>query len=196
MNVGNKLAVSSSGSIHDGNLYFFSWFSLLAALVVFMSYLSQSRGLGFGSLISWPVLCLTSFVVMATAIDLLDSQDWCDDNDTSEFCKRARFAVILGGVCGLFSLVWTFLASRLPEMVDTVLRICVAVPWAAAVSLLTFGGSKAPGREVGSLYFFTWASFFVAFLMAVGAFSSLVASRPSSSSAPAPKRNARDVESS
>ena len=195
MNVGNKLAVNSDGSIHDGNLYFFCWFSLLAALVVFMSYLSETRSLGFDSLISWPILCLTSFVVMATAIDLLDARDWCDENDTSKYCKRARFAVALGGICGLFCIVWTFVASRLPDMLDTVLRLLVAVPWAAAVSLLTFGGSKAPGREVGSLYFFTWASFFIAFLMAVGAFSGLLANQENSSSS-SPKRRSRDVESS
>ena len=195
MNVGNKLAVNSDGSIHDGNLYFFCWFSLLAALVVFMSYLSETRSLGFGSLISWPVLCVTSFVVMATAIDLLDARDWCDENDTSKYCKRARFAVALGGICGLFCIVWTFVASRLPDMLDTIMRLLVAVPWAAAVSLLTFGGSKAPGREVGSLYFFTWASFFIAFLMAVGAFSGLLANQENSSSS-SPKRRSRDVESS
>ena len=206
MNVGNKLAVNSDGSIRDGNLYFFSWFALLAALVLFMSYLSASRGTGLGGLFSWPVLCLTSLVVMAAAIDLMQARDvenredgitsrWygCQD-DESHYCKRARFAVIWGGVCGLFCLIWTFVGSKLPAMVDSVMRLLVVIPWAAAVAVLTFGGSKAPGQEVGSLYFFTWASFGIAFFMAMGGASSLNASRASNGSQP--KRERGDVESS
>lgn len=203
MNVDNKLAVNSNGSIRDGNLYFFSWFALLAALILFMSYLSASRGLGIGGLFSWPVLCLTSFVVMKTAIDLMearkddDGNGGCQDND-SPFCKRARFAVIWGAVCGLFCLLWTFVANRLPSMVDTLARLLVCVPWAAAVAVLTFGGSKAPGHEVGSLYFFTWASFGISFLMALGAASLLLTSNGNGgrSSNRQPKKSQGDVESS
>jgi hypothetical protein len=206
MNVGNKLAVNSDGSIRDGNLYFFSWFSLFAAVLVFLSYTSDSRGMGFRSIFSWPFLCLTSFVVMAAAIDLLNEEDWCDGNET-EFCTRARFAAFLGGICGCFSLVWTFVASRLPQMLDQILSILVCVPWAAAVSVLTFGGSKAPGREVGSLFFFTWASFGIAFMMALGAASGLLRSRSSTTTtntSPKPEKKKKptvskrkgDVESS
>jgi hypothetical protein len=181
MNVSNQLAVNSDGSIRDGNLYFFSWFSLFAAVLVFLSYISDSRGMGFGSIFSWPFLCLTSFVVMAAAIDLLNEEDWCEGNET-EFCSRARFAAALGGICGCFSLLWTFVASRLPQMLDQIISILVSVPWAAAVAVLTFGGRKAPGREVGSLFFFTWASFGIAFMMALGAASGLLSSRSSTAS--------------
>ena len=195
MNVGNRLAVNRNGSIRDGNLYFFCWFSLLAALIVFMSYLSESRNLGFGSLFSWPVLCLTSFVVMASAIDMWREygDDGCQDG-TNTFCKRTRFAVILGGVCGFFCLLWTFASSRFPGTVDSLFRILVCVPWAAAVAVVTFGGSKAPGHEVGSLYFFTWASFGIAFVMATDAALGLMAERPSSQ--PSTKKRPRDVEPS
>lgn len=180
MNVSKRLAVNRDGSIRDGNLYFFAWISLFCALVVFLGYLSDSPHAvsGFGSLFSWPFLCLTSFVVMASAIDLMNEHEWCnfqeDQRDTSEFCTRTRFAVALGAIGGLFALVWTFVAHRAPVVVDRIFCILVCVLWVAAVSVITFGGShKAPGTQVGNLFFFTWASCGIATMMALDACSGM-----------------------
>lgn len=211
MNVSKSLAVRRDGSIRDGNLYFFSWIALFCALLVFLSYLAENHGSfpSVRSFCSWPFLCLTSFVVMASALDLMNENKYCDFDDendsgkvdTSEFCKRTKFAVTLGAICGLFALVWTFVASRLPQIVDQIIMIFVALPWAVAVVLLTFGGNKAPGHEVGNLFFFTWASFGIAMVMAMGALSGLMASNSNSgsnsnNSATAKPKKTRDVESS
>ena len=75
---------------------------------------------------------------MASALDLMDARDCQEDDIYQEgsYCKRARFAALWGGICGLFCLVWTFVGSRyLPEMADTLARLLVVVPWAAAVAL-------------------------------------------------------------
>jgi hypothetical protein len=57
--------------------------------------------------------------------------------------------------------------ARLPPIADTVLGWAMLAAWVFGVGYITFGDDReAPARNIGNLYFATWASFLITCLLA------------------------------
>ena len=143
--------------ISNANLYFFSWGAFVMSFYVFFGYLTKGLKLGGDQLFSWAGITMTSFVVMVSAVRQYD--DWnCDDdaNSPEDKCKRLKLAVSVGTISAFIGLVWSFTAQcfkgKVGNMLETGLSWLVFVLYIFGIIYITFGGHKAPARELGNLY--------------------------------------------
>jgi hypothetical protein len=84
----------------------------------------------------------------------------------------------IGLVSGIIALFWMFLGARLPAMVDVILGWLMLVAWVFAIGYITFGDEEdVPARNIGNLYFATWASFILSCLLASDSLQSLLRSK-------------------
>jgi len=163
-----ELAVDRDRGIRNANLYFFSWGSLAVALMLSASYYQSSYSLKSKLTSSFFLLASASFVVFVNALDLLDDlkcktrSDYPDFDDTT--CNRTKFAMILGIVCAVLSLM---IAPVSAVPIQGLVGILLLASWACGVSYITFG--DGPGNELGNLYFATWICFILAMSIAATA---------------------------
>jgi hypothetical protein len=169
MTPSNGLAVEGTDGfnrISAGNLYFFSWFSLINSFVLWFQYLRSAYGVGgavdsdavnkdFTPLV-WGGVCAASFVAMMAAVRIKQGNLVCDENDA--LCKRTKFAISLGTISALLSAVWMVVGHKFAAKMDTGLSVLMLILWTFGVAYITFGNS-APGAFLGNLYFSTWISF-------------------------------------
>lgn len=163
-------ANDADGGIFDANLYFFSWGAFIASLMVMMSFLAETRGIGVGdndwfNAGSWAGLCMASFVVMVSSIRLWDNGTGCDLH-TESYCNRLKFAMSIGVISAVLSAAWVFLGAMISVLLDTLMSVTMFVLWVFGVGFITFGGVDGPGTRIGNLYFFTWGSFVMTVFLA------------------------------
>jgi len=117
---------------------------------------------------SFFLLSASSFVVFVNALDILDALKCKDRSGFQDFddttCNRTKFAMILGIICAILSLMVAGL-SAVP--IQGLVGILLLASWACGVSYITFG--DGPGNELGNLYFATWISFILAMSIAATA---------------------------
>jgi amino acid transporter len=98
-----------------------------------------------------------------------------DDND---FCSRTVFAMSLGVVSGVVAFLWMILGAKLPAIVDTILGWLMLAAWVFGIGYITFGDKEdVPARNIGNLYFATWAGFIISCLLASGSLRALFHSK-------------------
>jgi hypothetical protein len=202
MSPDNDLAVDSyAGGLSNPNLYFFSWGAFALSFMVLFACVSNSlRNSGISPLAtitddtdehrcsrsSWAGLLVTSFVVMVAASRLYQDLN-CDTDDSGvilEFdanCNRTKFAVSLGVISFISSFVWMLttkflLKEPLGSRVEFGLVGLLLIFWTFGVTLLTFDQHKAPARDLGNLYFFTWGSWLLTVFMAVKSLRYIISS--------------------
>jgi hypothetical protein len=162
------IATKEYGEIYNPNLYFGSWASFIMSFLVCVGILREkaahcNKGTNAAAfqMEAWAFLCLTSFVTMMAATRLYDDEG-CDDNNSSDFCKRTTFALSLGATSALLSGVWFFVGAtthhQLKKMVDTVAACLLLGAWSFGIAYILFG-NEHPATFLGNLYFFTLASF-------------------------------------
>jgi hypothetical protein len=169
MTPSNGLAVVGTdgfNTVSAGNLYFFSWFSLINSFILWFQYLRSAYGVGgavdsdaankdFSPLV-WGGVCAANFVAMLAAIRIYQGKLVCDGNDA--LCKRTKFAISLGTISAFVSAIWMFVGHKFAAKTDTGLSVLMLILWTFGVAYITFG-SSAPGAFLGNLYFSTWISF-------------------------------------
>ena len=135
-----------------------------------MKFLRDVHGIGASkefSLMGWTGFTAASFVVMAAATRLYKSIN-CDDSYDSpdpmdDKCDRTTFAFLLGAIGGIIGLVWMVAGKFAPKIVDAVLSFLMIAAWCFGVAKITFGNDlKAPAKNLGNLYFASWACFMMA----------------------------------
>lgn len=147
------------------------------ALMLYTKILRDVHDIGIGEgksqrTITWSAFGASSLVAMAAAVRIFKSAN-CSDFDV-EFCDRTSFAIALGTVCGVFTLLWVPFGSSLPTMADSVAGVFMLIVWCFGVGYITFGGlDKAPGFNLGNLYFATWISFLLACALCADGFAAL-----------------------
>ena len=115
----------------------------------------------------WPRYFLVS---SGTLLDDLT----CDGatHDEAKRCTRTKYAISIGAITAIISFIWViasqFVDHGMRRGVDMVLTWIFIPLWTAGISVVTFGGEKAPAATwLGNLYFFTWGSFLLCLFMAI-----------------------------
>jgi len=170
------LAVDGTGAVSNGNLYYFSWFGLITSIWVFSSYLQsafyidlpremRSRG---ARIQSWSILLATGVVICFSSLSVFNKS--CPDTG-KEFCNRTKFGIGLGGVIALLALyvVSIKLVTRKNYLIaESFFAVCLLITTAVGVSFLT--GELGPGAALGNLYYFSWGSFGVSFVLSASCY--------------------------
>ncbi|KAL3905542.1 MAG: hypothetical protein SGILL_009638, partial [Bacillariaceae sp.] len=155
----NSLAVSPENAILNANLFFFSYASLLFCILLLGSWFEQKNGDSASpTALGWVLLVASSLVAMSSAIAVMRT-DSCK-KDSSSYCNRTRFAIYGGMASTIVSFVMVFLRGKAPIVCQGFIGLLLFIVWACGISYITFG--SGPGTILGSLYFSTWASFFIA----------------------------------
>jgi hypothetical protein len=172
MNPKSDIAVVDQiGGISNANLYFFTWFSFIAAFIILFLYVKEKVGkeILFTNTALFGCLCITSCVVAVSAGRVFrylqcDAQSELDSLD--KLCRRTAFAASLGTLSGIFISVWLLITlvcqSCILYFFEFIVSVIALVVWSCGVAYITFGGVNAPSTQVGNLYFFTWGSFALA----------------------------------
>lgn len=169
------LAVDQDGGVFIANMYYFSWASFINGIIILSSYIESVYGINVrqtlrsksSSFTFWSALLVSSIIVMGSSADIYNQN--CDvekDKKLQPFCSRSVLAVIIATLSILSSLVIVVMkislgaAPFLFEVASTGLLFTLY-----AVEVIYVTGPQGPGSPLGNLYYFSWISFFLTFLV-------------------------------
>lgn len=192
----NGIAVDVNGSVFFGNLYYSTWASFFLAVVLSVSFISSVTKEGQGDdsgngnnlnqnvltelmessprLRSWFCLMVSSLVVMGASSSIYENQ--CihskENNHIQRpavYCSRTVMGISFGCISSAISLVIIALKISL-GFLSFLFHIefgCGLVLFFMSAFAATFITSDlGPGAPMGNLYYFTWASFGISFIIA------------------------------
>ena len=118
------LATDSSGSISNGNLYYFSWAGLVTGVALFISYLKTIHGIDLAGelrdkalrLENWVYLGMFGLIQMGSSARLFDNHCGVHNNNNNallgetelgsvSFCRKCQLGVALGVITTIASLI-------------------------------------------------------------------------------------------
>ncbi|VEU41198.1 unnamed protein product [Pseudo-nitzschia multistriata] len=177
-NAATGLAVDASmdNTIVNGNLYYFSWAGFVTSILLIIEYLRGVFGVDvYGTvrnraarLTLWAGLLACQLVVLGASANIFDT-DCTDFNGyapESAYCKRTKYGLSLGVIGTLFSLVivaMKMLTTVAPVVVEGVLAFVLCIMNGCGVAFLT--SAEGPGSPIGNLYYFSWFSWLVSFVL-------------------------------
>jgi len=168
------LSVDQYGAVESGNLYYFSWAGFVCSVLLMVNYLRHVYNVDVTSglqsrasrLTSWSGLLSTSLVVMGSSANFYDVTCGGDYAYEDGKCSRAVFGIVLGALATLSSvgIVGMKIATtRAPFLVEAGVSSISLVLYGFGVAFIT--SQQGPGAPLGNLYYFTWISFLVSFLL-------------------------------
>ena len=180
------LATDSTGSISNGNVYYFSWAGLATGVALAISYIRSVWGIDASEelqhrkrLKHWAWLAFVGLVQMGSSARLFDNH--CGlaseglgeaDMGTVKFCRRCQLGIVLGivsavssialiglkmGIASSGKVAWLFTAEMI---MSGVAAVCQAI----GVALLT--SLDGPGACINNLFYASWGSLVVGVLLA------------------------------
>mmetsp|Transcript_18588 Transcript_18588/g.42497 ORF Transcript_18588/g.42497 Transcript_18588/m.42497 type:complete len:273 (-) Transcript_18588:207-1025(-) len=175
----NYLAVDCEGTIVEPNLFYFSWASFVACLIIFLSYVQSTHifdpmeyvegGIDikdhYDRLFNWFGCLVSNVIVWASTASMLQST--CNPTTRSINGKvlhnRQALLGMVIGICG--SCVCLYILIRKLKKIDRPGNvtefsgsICLSLLFLAGVVLLT--GEHGSGGNIGNLYYSVWGSFY------------------------------------
>lgn len=169
------LAVDKDGAVFVGNMYYFAWAGLFNGIFILSSYIESTFGINVGqtmkarssSFTYWSALLMSSMIVMGTAADVYNRN--CDvavEDKVQPFCKRSVLAVTVGTIGVLLSLVIVIMKISLgaaPFLMEVGLAVLLFLLYIFEVAYVT--DIQGPGSPLGNLYYFSWISFLLTFMV-------------------------------
>ncbi|KAI2501741.1 hypothetical protein MHU86_12747 [Fragilaria crotonensis] len=175
----NGLAVDNlTGSVTNGNLYYFSWAGFVCSVMLFVSYLRAVFGVDLASeiknrsarLTQWSALLAAQLVVLGASANIFDSD--CNPlANTVEYCQRTTFGIAAGAIGTAFSLAVVAMkiaTSSASFMAEAVVAATLTVLNGFAVGFIT--SPAGPGSALGNLYYFSWISLIVSAMLVASCF--------------------------
>lgn len=181
------LATDSSGSISNGNLYYFSWAGLASGVALMLSYIRSVWGFDVTSELQnrakrlqyWVWLGITGLIQMGSSARLFDNH--CGRGNVGlgqgemgsiKFCRRAQLGIVLGVLIAVASMAMAGLkigsstGKEIPWLfsLEIVLSCVVVVSQAVGVALLT--SQEGPGAPLNNLFYSSWVSLAVGLALA------------------------------
>ena len=174
----NGLAVDEQGTVANANLYYFSWAGFVCSITLGVSYLKSAFDVDIPGEIRtrsarlnlWSCLLATSIVVTGSSATIHNA--YCVGGlGEAAFCSRTTFGIVLGIMTAMMALYVVgvkIASSKAPFMVEALFSLFSFIMFIFGVGFLT--SSYGPGAPLGNLYYFTWLSFFVSFLLTASCF--------------------------
>ena len=168
------LAVDQQGGVNLGNLYYISWAGFLCICMLGAMYIEDVFGINVqdrmkqksNSFMYWSGLLVSSLIVMGTCADLYDSK--CDvgkGNKPQPFCERTVYGIVVGTFGTILSLaiVAMKVSYAAPFLVEIATAAILFIFYMFEVAFLT--RPNGPGSPLGNLYYFSWISFGLTFMV-------------------------------
>jgi len=174
------VAVDQNGSVSNGNVYYFGWAGFVSSVTLFVSYMRTAFGVDIEGEIQsrsarlnlWAALLSTAIVVMASSAQIFavscaipNAQRQSFANGT--YCMRALYGTCIGACAVFLALLiisLKFCLSKMPLILETISAYLLAPAWIIGVCFIT--SNSGPGSGLGNLYYFTWLSFLLSFMLA------------------------------
>jgi len=177
--VNNDLAVNESGSVENGNLYYFSWAAVVTSGTLLISFLQTAFSIDVAGelrarsarITLWSAFMMVCIIVMGTSADLFRNNCTTNDDNSApiedgSYCVRSKLAISIGTIGTIISLIvigMKTLNKNLPFMIEFGFSICLFVVYAFGVAFIT--SEYGPGAPLGNLYYSCWTSFILSFLI-------------------------------
>jgi hypothetical protein len=170
------LATDSSGSISNGNLYYFSWAGLATGVTLLTSYLRCAFGFDIGGelrsraerLQPWVWSGMLGLVQMGSSARLFDnhcgSQSGLGEAEMGSitFCRRCQLGIVLGIFTAIVSVaiigfkVGMSGSGKLPWLYTSELVLSGMIVGSQAVGVGFLTGQEGPAAPLNNLYYSTW----------------------------------------
>jgi len=168
----NGLAVDQEGTVSNANLYYFSWAGFICSITLLVSYLRSAFNVDLPGEIRtrsarlnlWSGILATSIIVVGSSATIFDSV--CGLRTGDSYCNITLFGVVLGATSTFMSLYivgMKIATARAPFLVEAIFSVVLFFLYIVGVALLT--SAVGPGAPLGNLYYFTWISFFLSFML-------------------------------
>ncbi|KAL7539529.1 hypothetical protein ACHAXR_009368 [Thalassiosira sp. AJA248-18] len=181
------LATDSSGSISNGNLYYFSWAGLAMGVTLMLSYIRSVWGVDVTSELQnrakrvqyWAWLGIIGLIQMGSSARLFDNHCGRSSAGLGEaemgsikFCRRCQLGITLGVFVAIISMsvvgvkMGVTSSGKVPWLFTTemVLSGMMVVSEAIGVAFLT--SQEGPAAPLNNLFYSSWASLCVALVLA------------------------------
>lgn len=178
----NGLAVGSGSdgvTVTNGNLYYFSWAGFVSAVMLIVSYLRDIFGLDVADelrsrsarLPQWAALLAAQLVVMGASANVFDQKCAGTQLESDTYCARTTYGIALGCIGTAFALVivgMKITTSVASFVIETLVSVLLTIMNGFGVALLT--SAQGPGKGLGNLYYFSWISLLVSFMLIASCF--------------------------
>ncbi len=180
------LATDSSGSISNGNVYYFSWAGLFVGVALMSSYVRSVWGIDLTEelrtrarrLQYWVWLGVAGSIQMGSSARLFDNH--CGYNSaglgieeigSAKFCRRCQLGVTVGiisavasmamlgmkiGIAGRGKALWQYTT-------EMIVSCSLVLSQAVGVALLT--SQEGPGAPLNNIFYSSWAALIVGLVL-------------------------------
>jgi len=173
------VAVDQNGNVSNGNVYYFGWAGFVTSVTLFVSYMRTAFNVDIEGEIQsrsarlnlWSALIATSVVVMTSSAILYSTRCAVPNSQRGDYggtyCMRCLYGTIVGASALGLAIVMISLKlclSKMPLILETLAAYALAPAWVVGVAFIT--SNSGPGSGLGNLYYFTWLSFLLSFMLA------------------------------
>ncbi|KAL7513921.1 hypothetical protein ACHAXN_012542 [Cyclotella atomus] len=180
------LATDSSGSISNGNLYYFSWAGLATGVALMTSFIRSIHGIDVVGelknralrLQNWVWLGMFGLIQMGSSARLFDNHCGYGSPALGEselgsvsFCRKCQLGVALGVITTLVSLLVVALkinitsSSKLASLFTAEMVMSGMMIGSEAVGVAFLTGQGGPGAPLNNLYYSTWGCLVVSLVL-------------------------------
>jgi hypothetical protein len=169
----NGLAVDAMGTVSFGNLYYFGWAGFVCAIMLFLNFMSTVHRLDVREelrkrsdrLNLWVATLICSLVLMSSSANIFDY--YCVEKPTGTmFCNRSLLAILMGSVASISSIIvigMKLAVGTAPFGVEVFFATGLFLANCFSLGLVT--SERGPGAKAGNLYYFSWLSLVLPFLL-------------------------------
>jgi len=179
------LATDATGSISNGNLYYFSWAGLVTGVALFTSFIRSIYGIDVASelknraqrLQPWIWLGVFGLIQMGSSARLFDNH--CGSHSglgvaemgSITFCRRCQLGIALGiastvaSIIIVASKVSITSRSKLSSLFTAEMIVSGMMMGSEAVGVAFLTSQQGPGAPLNNLYYSTWGTLAMALIL-------------------------------
>jgi hypothetical protein len=180
------LATDSSGSISNGNVYYFSWAGLVVGVTLMSSYVRSMWGIDLTEELQtrarrlqyWVWLGVAGSIQMGSSARLFDNH--CGYNSMGlgveemgsiKFCKRCHLGISVGIISAIASMAMIGIKlgitgrDNVPWLYTTELVVSCLLALSQAVGVALLTSQEGPGAPLNNIFYSSWAALIVGLVL-------------------------------